>query len=240
MSSTPSTRKTAPRGAEVCLRDGSRVRVRPGSRADRDLLLRGFQRLSPSSRYRRFLAPTPELSKEMVRYLTEIDHHDHEALVAIDDRTGEGVGVARYVRDPERPGVAEVAVTVVDDWQGRGLGTILLEALCARARQEGIASFTAVMLAANDEMMELLRRLGPVQIVARDSGVVEIEVPIPEAGVAPALRGLLRLSATAAVSVSGPAVGSSSADGRTTTSPDGPASELIAAPDEDREGGQGR
>ena len=207
MSSTRSTRELALRGAEVRLRDGSRVRVRPGRRADRGLLLRGFERLSPSSRYRRFLASTPELSGAMVRYLTEIDHHDHEALVAIDDGTGEGVGVARYVRHSDRPAAAEVAVTVVDYWQGRGLGTLLMEALSARARQEGIASFTALMLAANDEMMELLRRLGPVRVVGRESGVVEIEVPIPDAGVAPALRGLLRLSATADVAVPPPAAG---------------------------------
>jgi GNAT superfamily N-acetyltransferase len=79
----------------------------------------------------------------MVRYLTEVDHHDHEAIVALDEESGEGIGVARYVRTRERPEVAEVAVTVVDDWQGRGLGTRLLEVVSARAREEDIRSFTA-------------------------------------------------------------------------------------------------
>ena len=80
----------------------------------------------------------PELSEAMVRYLTDVDHHDHEAVVALDAATDEGVGVARYVRDPERPTRAEAAVTVTDDWQGRGLGTLLLELLAVRAREEGV------------------------------------------------------------------------------------------------------
>jgi GNAT superfamily N-acetyltransferase len=84
----------------------------------------------------------PKLTEGMVRYLTEIDHHDHEAIIALDEQTGEGIGVARYVRDQERPEVAEVAVTVIDDWQGRGLGTLLLEVISARAREEGITTFT--------------------------------------------------------------------------------------------------
>ena len=130
----PPTGELVAPGAPIVLRDGSRVRLRQGHSSDRQLLLRGFERLSPGSRYRRFLAAMPELSEEKVRYLTEIDNHDHEAIIALDEKTGEGIGVARYVRDPQRPDVAEVAVTVIDDWQGRGLGTLLLEVLGARAR----------------------------------------------------------------------------------------------------------
>ena len=159
MSSAPSTSELLALGASVVLRDGSRVRLRPGHRSDRELLLRGFERLSPESRYRRFLAAMPELSEEVVRYLTEVDHHDHEAIAALDEQTGEGVGVARYVRDPQRPDVAEFAVTVIDDWQEKGLGTLLLEVLGARARAAGISSFTALMLASNQEMMDVLDAL---------------------------------------------------------------------------------
>lgn len=182
-------------GARVALRDGSHVRVRQGRHSDRELLLHGFERLSPGSRYRRFLAPTPELTEEMVSRLLDVDHHDHEAIIAIEEATGEGLGVARYVRSPTRPDAAEVAVTVIDDWQGRGLGTLLLELLSARAREEGIRTFTALMLAANQEMMDLLARLAPVRIVDRGTGTVEIEVPIPDVGLAPALRKLLKISA---------------------------------------------
>jgi GNAT superfamily N-acetyltransferase len=127
--------------AAIQLRDGSRVRIRQGRRTDRDLLVRVFEHLSTESRYRRFLTPMHELDDVALRYLTAIDHHDHEALIALDEAGSEAVGVARYVRYPERPGVAEVAVTVVDDWQGRGLGTLLLAATApARARRASAPS----------------------------------------------------------------------------------------------------
>jgi len=157
--------------------------------------VRGFERLTPESRYRRFLAPMPELSEEMVRYLTEIDHHDHEAIIALDEECREGIGVARYVRNPQRHDVAEVAVTVIDEWQHKGVGTLLLDVISARAREQGITTFTALMLATNNEMMDLLKRLGPVHIVDQEAGTVEIEVPIPAIGLAPALRKLLRIAA---------------------------------------------
>jgi GNAT superfamily N-acetyltransferase len=201
MSLTPSTSELVNLGAPIALRDGSHVRVRQGHSSDRDLLLRGFERLSPESRYRRFLAPMPELTEGMVRYLTEVDHHDHEAIIALDEETGEGIGVARYVRDPDRPQAAEVAVTVIDDWQGRGLGTLLLDVVSARAREEGITTFTALMLATNEEMMDLLKRLDPVRIVDRETGTVEIETPIPAVGLAPALTKLLRIAARHDVAV---------------------------------------
>ncbi|MGZ4197905.1 MAG: N-acetyltransferase family protein [Solirubrobacteraceae bacterium] len=192
---TPSTSELVELGAPIVLRDGSRVRLRQGHRADRQLLLHGFERLSPESRYRRFLVAMPELSEEKVRYLTELDHHDHEAIIALDETTSEGIGVARYVRDPQRQDVAEVAVTVIDDWQGRGLGTLLLEVLSARARAEGITTFTALMLATNQEMMDLFEALGPMRIVDREIGTVEIEMPNPEVGISPVLKKLLRVAA---------------------------------------------
>lgn len=195
MSPEPSTNEVVTVGAPIRLRDGARIRIRQGHRTDRELLLRGFQRLSPESRYRRFLVAVPELTDETVRYLTEIDHHDHEAMVAVDDRTGEGIGVARYVRHPDRPDRAEVAVTVIDDWQGRGVGTLLLEVICGRAREEGITTFTALMLATNQEMMDVFRGLGPVRTVDHETGTIEIEMPIPRIGVPPALKKLLQVSA---------------------------------------------
>ena len=82
----------------VSLRDGSRVFVRPVEPSDRALLEQGFERLGPESRYRRFFSPVKRLSEQQLDYLTRIDHHDHEALLAIDERTGEAVAVARYVR----------------------------------------------------------------------------------------------------------------------------------------------
>ena len=77
---------------------------------------------------------------------------------AIDPESHQAVGVARYIRTTD-PRAAEVAVTVVDDWQGRGLGTLLLEGITMRAREEGVDTFTALMLVENGEMMDLLERL---------------------------------------------------------------------------------
>jgi GNAT superfamily N-acetyltransferase len=177
----------------LVLRDGSRVLVRPIGPGDRELLRAGFERLGAESRYRRFLAPVGHLSERWLTYLTEVDHRDHEALAAIDPASGDGVGVARFVRSPARPDTAEAAVTVADDWQGRGLGTALLELLAARAREEGIVRFTALVLASNDEMVDLLRRPGPVRVVNRAAGTVEVETALPRGGLSPSMRRLLRL-----------------------------------------------
>jgi len=106
----------------VVLRDGSAVLIRPVRRADAALLADGFARLSTRSRRLRFLSPKKELSSAELGYFTDVDHHDHEALGALDHADGRGVGIARYIRDAVDPQAAEIAVTVIDDWQGRGLG----------------------------------------------------------------------------------------------------------------------
>jgi GNAT superfamily N-acetyltransferase len=180
-------------GHPVELRDGSRVTVRPVRATDKRLLAEGFRRLSEESRKRRFLVVQDHLSPAVLRYFTEIDHHDHEALLAIDPATRDAVGVARYIRDPARPTAAETAVTVADDWQGRGLGTVLLELLAARAREEGVERFTAVLLAQNREMLELLEHeLGPLQVTEQDCGIVEVEVPVPLGALPGSLMAVLR------------------------------------------------
>jgi GNAT superfamily N-acetyltransferase len=181
----------------VPLRDGSAVLVRPIERSDSDLLRRGFERLSDESRYRRFLSAVSRLSESQLRYLTDVDHHDHEALIAIEPGSGAAVAVARYVRTGAE--TAEFAVTVVDDWQGRGLGTAMLELLTGRARDEGIRRFGALLLAENDEMLELLGRLGPVRILSREQGTVAVDVELPPGGAGERLRSVLRLVAAGRV-----------------------------------------
>ena len=132
--------------------------IEPG---DKDLLVGAFDRMSEDSRYRRFFQPIHELSDTNLRFLTEVDHHDHEALVALDD--DEAVGVARYVRSVEKPSRAEVAVSVVDDYQGKGVGGGLLERLVDRAREEDVTHFTALVQAANPGAVRVLSTLGATE-----------------------------------------------------------------------------
>jgi RimJ/RimL family protein N-acetyltransferase len=179
----------------VRIRDGTEVVVRPIEPSDADALREGFERLSFESRYSRFLSPMDQMSAAMVRYFTEVDHHDHEALVAVDPDEDRMVAVARYVREPDDPEVAEAAVTVADDWHGRGLGTAMLRELAERAREEDVKRFTAYVLARNDDMIDMLFRMGPAKVIDRQNGAVQIEAELPAAGVSEQLRGLLKIAA---------------------------------------------
>ena len=160
------------------LRTGEEIVVRELGADDRSLLKDAFEHLSAESRYKRFLAPITSLSDRELKYLTEIDHRDHEALIAC-AADGTPLGVARYVRDPVRTGDAEVAVAVVDEWQGRGVATALLEELVVHALDHGVTTFTALCLIANDEVIELLSGLGEEAIkTSADSGTVELRIPL--------------------------------------------------------------
>src|SRR5439155_3438535 len=107
----------------IPLRDGSEVLIRPVRPADKALVAGAYERLSPESRRRRFLAAPSHLTAEDLRYFTEIDHRRHEAVIALDAESGEMVGDARYVRLPGDREVGEVATFVDDEWQRRGLAT---------------------------------------------------------------------------------------------------------------------
>jgi GNAT superfamily N-acetyltransferase len=185
------------------LRDDSEVIVRPILPGDRDAVVKAFARLSEQSRYQRFMTAIDELSPSQVEYLTDVDHHDHEALIAFDPESGDGVGVARFVRLAD--GVsAEAAVTVIDEWQGRGLGVALTNLLAERAREEGVTRFTALLLAGNDQMHDVLASLGPSRVLSRSAGTVEIEVDIPEAGIGDHMAGVLRVVAGGTVELATP------------------------------------
>jgi RimJ/RimL family protein N-acetyltransferase len=170
-------RRSAVRGGPVVLRDGSTVLIRQVHSADAPLVADGFARLSARSRQLRFLGPKQELSPAELRYFTDVDHHDHEALGALDHADGRGVGIARYVRDADDPQAAEIALTVVDDWQGRGLGTELVAQLSERARCEGIRRFTALVAADNPAMAALLRNAG-ADLVGHEPGALQYEITL--------------------------------------------------------------
>lgn len=151
--------------------------IRQVRSADGPLLADGFARLSARSRQLRFLTPKKELSPAELRYFTDLDHHDHEALGALNHAGGRGVGIARYVRVADDPQAAEIAVTIVDDWQGRGLGTELVAQLSERARSEGIRRFTALVAAGNPAMAGLLRN-ARAGLVRREPGALQCEITL--------------------------------------------------------------
>jgi RimJ/RimL family protein N-acetyltransferase len=165
-------------GRPVVLRDGSTVLIRPVRSADAPLVADGFARLSARSRQLRFLTPKKELSPAELRHFTDVDHHHHhEALGALDHADGRGVGIARYVRDADDPQAAEIAVTIIDDWQGRGLGTELVTQLSDRARSAGIRRFTALVAADNPAMAGLLRAVR-ADLVRREPGALRYEITL--------------------------------------------------------------
>jgi GNAT superfamily N-acetyltransferase len=152
----------------------------------------------------RFMTAVDELGEADLRYLTEVDHHDHEALIAFEPGTGECVGVGRFVRSETEPASGEAAVTVIDDWQGRGLGTALCNLIAERAREEGIRRFTALLLASNGPMLDVLASLGPAEVISRDAGTIEISVDIPETGIGDHMTGVLRVVAGGTVEMATP------------------------------------
>ena len=162
------------------LRDGTELAVRPIGPDDKAGILAAFHRMSPESRYRRFFFPLTDLSERDLRYLTEIDHHDHEALAAIDPETGI-VGVARFVRTKEA--LAEASIAVADEWHRRGVGTGLLERLAERAREEGITHFVALVLSDNRDAIELFQHFAPDSPHERTrDGQLELLIELPEPG----------------------------------------------------------
>ena len=163
------------------LRDGREVLLRSIRPSDRDRLVAGLRRLSPASRYLRFHATIDQLSDTQLDYLTDVDHHDHEAIVALDlaDLQVPGVGVARYIREPYEPTVAEAAITVADEYHGQGAGTILLGALAARAREAGIEVFRNYVMDGNHAMLEVFDHLGAEREREAD-GLWRVDLKVPE------------------------------------------------------------
>jgi RimJ/RimL family protein N-acetyltransferase len=143
------------------LPDGTPVLIRPIRADDKRMLATGLQHLSRESVQRRFLAPKTRFSRAELRYLTEVDGHDHVALVAEYPAhpVRRLIGVARFVRLHEDHEAAEVAIVVADDWHRRGLGSILAEQLAAVARRSGIRRFTATMASDNVPAHRLMHKL---------------------------------------------------------------------------------
>jgi len=142
------------------LPDGTAITLRPIEPGDKARLSVALGRLSRETIRRRFLAAKPRFSSAELRYLTEVDGHNHLALVALlADDPDSIVGVARCVRLPEAPDTAEFAIVVGDALQGRGLGTLLARELADAARSAGIRRFAATMLGDNHAVRRLMRTI---------------------------------------------------------------------------------
>lgn len=143
------------------LAGGRAARLRPLASGDVCAEKAFFNGLSLDSRHQRFHFGLRELSPALLKLLTDVDQRLHRAWVAEAEEPGRPViADARYVREAERPTVAEFALAVADDWQGRGLGRRLITHLMAEARSQGVQRLFGDVLAENRRMLALMRELG--------------------------------------------------------------------------------
>jgi RimJ/RimL family protein N-acetyltransferase len=161
---------------DLRLRDGTVLEIRPIRSDDKELLVAGFRLLSDETRQMRFLTAKPRLTKGDLRYLTEVDGHDHVALVAVEREYPSHIAaVGRFVRDREHPDMAEFAIVVGDPYQRQGLGHALGQALAGEAQARGIHRFTATVLSENAAVQKLIASIGEhLEYVPNGDGTREI------------------------------------------------------------------
>ena len=166
----------------VELRDGTNVNVRPIVPEDEPLLHEAVASMSERTVYFRFFSPIKRMSDAMAHRLAVVDYEDRFAIVATTKRpTGKEriVGVARYDRARDTD-VAEVAVAVIDEFQRRGLGGLLLAELARVGRAHDIRTFSLIVLPENREMLGLLRKMGWIHQAKLVGGVYEISFELPD------------------------------------------------------------
>lgn len=169
---------------QVVLRDGSAAHVRLIRRGDAPILREAFEHLSEESRYRRFFTAKPALTDAELEYFTNVDGHNHLAIgCARRDADGveHGLGVARFVRLRSDPSTADVAVTVIDEAHGLGVGTMLLRRLVEAAQERGVARLHFDVLATNDDMLDLLTQLAPRVERHIEAGVIAADLTLDDA-----------------------------------------------------------
>jgi RimJ/RimL family protein N-acetyltransferase len=158
------------------LSDDRLVFVRPINPADKEMLQESLAHLSESSRQRRFLGPKKRFSTKELRYLTEVDGHDHFALVVLPaDERHDIVAVARFVRLADDPKAAEAAIVVDDEYQHAGLGTLLARRLADAAREHGVERLTASIASDNRPALKLMRQIDDrLQVQSLGSSVTDV------------------------------------------------------------------
>jgi len=161
----------------VRMRDGTELLLRPVLPGDSERTMQGHVRFSSETIYRRFMSPRVP-SPALMDYLAEVDYVDHFVWVMTDGH-GNPVADARFVRDDHNPTVAEIAFTVGDAYQGRGVGSFLIAALSVAARVDGVEKFTGRMLADNVAMRAIMDRYG-ASWERDDVGVVITVIDVPD------------------------------------------------------------
>ena len=169
--------------AETVIADGTTALLWPLCADDRDALSDGYEHLSANTRYHRFLASVPHLSRTLLDHLVdEVDGIDHVALALVvidEDHVGTPVGVARMIRYEQEPTEADVAVTVLDEWQGRGVATALLDELVRQRRPEGVTRIVTTVAADNEASLAMLRRLGETTVEPAGINRLDVVVELP-------------------------------------------------------------
>ncbi len=147
---------------------------------DKENLRRGFEELSVRTRRLRFLTLQDRLTESQLNYLTNMDNKNHLALGAFDTSHGEqkGIGVARYIRMSAEPETAEFAVTVLDAYQGRGVGRLLCELLIEAAQENAIKTFRGYIAQENASLVELLKQLG-ARSRMEESHLLRVDLDLP-------------------------------------------------------------
>ncbi len=159
---------------EIVTAGGRPLRLRPVRPEDEPAFLRGFAKLSPHTVRLRFFAPLKEMSHAMAARLTQIDYEREMALLLTDpDAGGEIYGVIRLMSDPDNLR-AEFAVVVRDDMAGQGLGTLLMQKIIAYAKGRGLGEIFGDVLAENETMLDLCRRLGFAVAPMAADGVLRV------------------------------------------------------------------
>jgi GNAT superfamily N-acetyltransferase len=160
------------------LRNKRRVDIRALRPYDRTEFAAAFQRISSITSYRRFFAVRRNFSEAEVAFFTNVDFKNHVALVALVDEGGSPtiVGAGRYVIGT--PGCAEVAFTVIDDYQGQGIGSALLRHIIAVARSAGLTALVAEVLAENTQMIKAFQRWHPYVSIRHDGSVVHVALDL--------------------------------------------------------------
>ncbi|HEY2637131.1 MAG TPA: GNAT family N-acetyltransferase [Solirubrobacteraceae bacterium] len=162
----------------ISLRDGTPVVVRPIDPADRPLLVAGFEGLSERSRYQRFFRVVEHLRDDEVDFFVNVDHDQHEALAATTPDGARGLGIARYIRLAPTSTAAEIAIVIVDEAQGLGLGHVLVDELAALARAHGVGRFVAQTGVANRPFRRLMERLGRTRTLDVEGSTIELETEL--------------------------------------------------------------